>query len=141
MKVDIEFIIILTTPVLFSIILVLYWYTKRRRPTKWKLEVYKQLGEISHRSSTKDNQILQTVLIDIDKLLDYTMRMKGIKGETMGERLKNAKRYFKWDDYQKVWEGHKYRNKLVHEIGIKVDTNTIKVHFMALKKAVNGLAK
>ncbi len=57
---------------------------------------------------------LRQALIVADKSLDNALRDL-VMGESMGERLKNAKDLFQWDLYQKIWDAHKLRNNLVHE--------------------------
>ena len=54
---------------------------------------------------------------EADKLLDAGLQAKGIAGTTMGERLKAAESYFSADLYQALWQAHKLRNTLAHEIG------------------------
>src|SRR3990167_3344878 len=56
-------------------------------------------------------------VVQADKLLDYSLRKKGYKGETMSERLKHAESVF--SSANDVWAAHKLRNKLVHEQGYK----------------------
>ncbi len=53
-------------------------------------------------------------VIRADKLLDYALTQIS-PGETMGERLKNARAAFPPDIYQGLWDAHKMRNALVHE--------------------------
>lgn len=53
-------------------------------------------------------------VIEADKLFDAAMALDGIKGETTGERLKNAKDKFDWQTYQELWSAHKVRNDIVH---------------------------
>jgi hypothetical protein len=52
-------------------------------------------------------------VIDADRLLDQALKQSNVRGETMGERLKNARGRFK--NNQAIWEAHKLRNRLVHE--------------------------
>ena len=59
---------------------------------------------------------LKQALISADKSLDAALK-DVVAGETMGERLKNAKDKFPWEQYQKIWNAHKMRNALVHEAG------------------------
>lgn len=59
---------------------------------------------------------LRQALISADKCLDNALR-DVVEGETMGERLKNAKNKFDPTTYNKIWEAHKVRNNLVHEAG------------------------
>jgi|GEM_PF-995669 len=57
----------------------------------------------------------QQAVISADKILDYVLKAR-IAGETMGDRLKNATTLFSnRDTYQAAWDGHKLRNRLVHE--------------------------
>ncbi|MDC0449083.1 hypothetical protein OAL67_00550 [bacterium] len=60
---------------------------------------------------------LRQAIISADKTLDNALR-DIVEGETMGERLKNAKDKFpSWEVYDKVWKAHKIRNNIVHESG------------------------
>lgn len=56
---------------------------------------------------------LRDAVSEADKLLDYAMKGSGIKGATMGERLKNHRGRF--SDINSVWSAHKLRNALAHE--------------------------
>lgn len=57
---------------------------------------------------------LKTALVEADKLLDYVLRAKGFKGETMADRMKVAGP--KMGNVTAVWAAHKLRNMLVHEV-------------------------
>ena len=57
---------------------------------------------------------LKSALIEADKLLDYCMIGKGFKGETMGDRLKSGGSKFK--NLNAVWNAHKLRNELAHNV-------------------------
>lgn len=57
---------------------------------------------------------LKEAVIVADKLLDYALSQIS-SGETVGERLKNAKEAFTRPTYQGLWEAHKVRNALVHD--------------------------
>ncbi len=57
---------------------------------------------------------LRQAVIEADKLVDYSLKQLQVGGETMGERLRQGAARF--SDYQGVWEAHKVRNQLVHEV-------------------------
>lgn len=59
---------------------------------------------------------LRQALITADKTLDSALK-DIVSGESMGERLKNAKDKFDYATYNKIWNAHKIRNALVHEAG------------------------
>jgi hypothetical protein len=61
----------------------------------------------------------QLAILEADKLLDHAMKSRGIPGETMGDRLKNAKGSFM--NLNAVWQSHKLRNRLAHEQNVQLN--------------------
>ena len=57
---------------------------------------------------------------EADKLLDAGLQLQKVPGQTMGERLKAAESKFPRELYQQIWEAHKLRNSLAHEVGASV---------------------
>lgn len=57
-------------------------------------------------------------VLNADKLLDHALKERGLKGETMGDRLKSAKDIF--SSRNDVWAAHKLRNKIAHEPDVRV---------------------
>lgn len=53
-------------------------------------------------------------IMEGDKLVDMVLKSK-VRGETMGERLKNSRHLFSHSTYQGLWTAHKIRNKIAHE--------------------------
>ncbi len=91
--------------------------------TKWaEIEQLMELGGPSR---------FKAAIMDADKLLDYTLRGKGYKGETLGERLKFASSKMDRSTLDAAWNAHKYRNRIAHEI----DTDVM--HFEVKKQIEN----
>lgn len=82
---------------------------------------------------TKSPAQLKQALITADKSLDNALRDVA-SGETMGERLKNAKDRFDRDTYDKIWKAHKVRNNMVHETNYEPQ-------YYVLIEAISGLKK
>jgi hypothetical protein len=61
---------------------------------------------------------LRQALISADRSLDTALR-DIFAGESMGERLKEAKDKFDRPVYNAIWEAHKLRNSVVHEAGFE----------------------
>lgn len=61
-----------------------------------------------------------SAVVSADKLLDFVLRHKGYAGDTMGERLKSARDDLSPAVYHNVWQAHKLRNQLVHELQSEV---------------------
>lgn len=98
-----------------------FFKTKKTKPSRGRLGTYdiqnirggwqevEQLIELGKPSQMKQ------AIIKADKIVDGALKKISI-GDTMGERLKNAKDLFSnYEIYQGLWDAHKVRNALVHE--------------------------
>lgn len=78
---------------------------------------------------------LKDAVAEADKLLDYVMRQSGYPGDTMAERLKRAQKNLSNRDA--VWEAHKLRNALAHEVSFdlvaKQAHEAVAAYYQALK--------
>lgn len=81
---------------------------------------------------------LRQALITADKTVDAALKDL-VAGETMGERLKNAKDLFDRASYDKLWKAHKMRNSVVHEAGFEPAHFTVKRAIEDLKKSLKIL--
>jgi hypothetical protein len=99
---------------------------------KWtEIEALIAMGGASHK---------KTAIMEADKLVDYALKSKGVAGETMGERLKNAKNKFRnYSDYDNLWFAHKVRNSIAHEAGHDMVTSEVNRAIEAFKKALKAL--
>ena len=71
------------------------------------------------QSLQRDNEpSYHLAILNADKLLDQALRARGIKGQTMGDRMKFAKE--SWTNRNAIWEAHKLRNKIAHEPDVRV---------------------
>lgn len=76
-------------------------------------------------------------VLNADKLLDHALKARGMKGETMAERMKSAKSQF--TNQNKVWEAHKLRNKIAHEADVKVTYDTARYAISNYKRALKDI--
>lgn len=82
----------------------------------------------------------KAAIFEADKLLDSALRQSGFRGETMGERLKNARQHFGNNAvYQGLWEAHKLRNALAHEVGFDVPKVVGQQHLAQFKAGLQYL--
>jgi len=82
---------------------------------------------------------LALAVSEADKVLDAALQYKGVAGTTMGERLKNASKVFPHDLYQQVWEAHKLRNTLAHEVGAHMNSHEAKQAVSSFRTAMYHL--
>jgi hypothetical protein len=81
---------------------------------------------------------LKQALISADKTVDNALR-DIVDGQTMGDKLKEAEKYFDRDLYNKIWEAHKLRNNLVHESGFEPPYFTITEAVQNFRNALYAL--
>jgi len=80
---------------------------------------------------------LKNSVNEADKLLDFAMKQLGFPGETMGERLKVADRNF--SNRNKVWEAHKLRNSMAHDIDFDLVPSMAKEALKSFERALKDL--
>ncbi|MDK2899408.1 MAG: hypothetical protein PWQ10_595 [Patescibacteria group bacterium] len=76
-------------------------------------------------------------VLNADKLVDQALRERGIKGQTMGERMKNSVNLF--SDRNGIWTAHKLRNKIAHETDARVTYDEARLALGNFKKALKDL--
>ena len=77
-------------------------------------------------------------IMESDKLVDMVLRTK-VPGDTMGERLKNARGLFHRTTYDRLWTAHKIRNKLAHEAEFEGLSSDAKMAVRNFEKALREL--
>jgi hypothetical protein len=76
---------------------------------------------------------------EADKLLDAALKAAGFAGVTMGERLQAARERFGAELNNKVWEAHKLRNRLAHEVGVQAAEREIHEAVSSFRSALKAL--
>ncbi len=132
-----QLITIIFISIIITIIVIVILFS--RKDPSWKKEVHTRLNYLQKHSKSNQTIILKSTLIDADKLLDYALKTRGIKGDTMGHRLKNAKHLFDANTYNHAWESHKTRNRLVHEIDFIPSNDEIRRSIQHLIKTTSRL--
>jgi hypothetical protein len=105
-----------------------------------KKVVQERWQEIENTFELGGQSRFKSAILDADKLVDYVLKGLNVRGETMGERLKNAKSKFKnHDDYNNLWFAHKVRNNVAHEVDHELNHSEAKRAFEYYKKALKVL--
>lgn len=79
----------------------------------------------------------QLAIINADKLLDQALKQRGIAGESMGDRMKNAKDLF--SNNGAIWSAHKLRNRIVHEDSTKLNPIVTRKAMSSFKVALKDI--
>ena len=80
---------------------------------------------------------LKLAVLQADALLDEALRAQKIPGETMGERLNNAKALL--SNINTAWSAHKLRNKIAHEAGFEPGKTHAQQALRQFKRALKDL--
>lgn len=75
-------------------------------------------------------------LLEADKLLDVMLRKRGYQG-SLGDKLKKHALLF--SDLDAVWNAHKLRNKLAHELDFQLKDKQFKQAMSAFRRAFQDL--
>jgi len=76
-------------------------------------------------------------VMNADKLLDQALQERGMRGKTMGERMKAANSIF--TDNNGVWSAHKLRNRIAHESDVMVRYDDARYALANFRKALKDL--
>lgn len=86
----------------------------KKSPAQLDVDKYRLKWMGIEKQLNKDDQSSCVLaVLNADKLLDQALRERGVKGQTMGERMKTAKDT--WSNANVVWGAHKLRNQIAHE--------------------------
>lgn len=109
-----------------------------RKPSKHlNQQMYRERWLSISNSLTADSGTQELAIINADKLLDQALKARGIAGETMGDRLKNAKNLFANND--SVWSAHKLRNRIAHESTVKLNPIVTRKAMASYKAALKDV--
>ena len=90
------------------------------------------------QSIVRDNEAsFHMAVLNADKLVDQALRDRGVKGQTMGDRMKFAKE--KWSNRNAIWEAHKLRNQIAHEPDVRVSYDQTKRALAGFKQGLKDL--
>lgn len=94
--------------------------------------VQKEWRSLELKARTEPKQ----AVIEADKLLDFVLKRKGYNG-SLGEKLKKAAPLF--SNIDEVWDAHKMRNHIAHEVGFVLSSSQASRPLMSFKKALRDL--
>lgn len=97
------------------------WPFRRGRTRRIDQAVYRaHWRTIAATGQTANDHARKQAILDADKLVDQVFRDLSIPGKTFGERLRAAEGRLHKTTYQDLWDAHKLRNQIAHEVGYTV---------------------
>ena len=92
---------------------------------------------IEQQLKQNESSSFSLCVLNADKLLDQAMRERGVKGETMGERMKASKDI--WSNANAVWGAHKLRNQIAHDTDVRVSYDDARKALAGFKQALRDM--
>ena len=132
-------IIVLIVVAIIGGIFLYMLFAPQHEDAGWKLQAKTNLNKIRGLTTSSDESKLKSAVLEADKLLDYVLKSKKVRGETLGDRLKNSKNLFSTSSYNKVWEVHKLRNRLAHEMNFNPDVRYLKSSANSLLSEISDI--
>lgn len=115
-----------------TIELILFWRRKHKFSEKDRQFVLLQWESIRENMRRDPKH----AVVDADKLLDFVLQKKGYTG-SLAEKLKKAEKVFL--HINDVWNAHKLRNRIAHEVGFEVTEREARRALSAFKQALYDL--
>jgi hypothetical protein len=113
-------------------------FGRRKVSQDTELKIKQDWENIELLLKQKGPSQLKQALLTADKDFDNALR-EVAAGETFVDRMKNCKDKFDPVTYNKIWEAHKIRNSVVHEVGYEPPYFVLIEAVGKLKKGLLGL--
>ena len=121
-----------------GILLIVVITITKKGPAQLDVDKYRlKWLSIEQHLKREDPHTCQMVVLNADKLLDQALRERGIKGQTMGERMKTLQGT--WSNANAVWTAHKLRNRIAHESDVAVSYDDARRALGAFKQALKDV--
>ncbi len=91
-------------------------------------------GELEERWREIESLDPKYSIIEADKLVDNVLRRAGLQGNSMADRLRKTEKLVVRKVYQEMWEAHKLRNQIVHEVDYYVSADASRVALWQMKR-------
>jgi hypothetical protein len=121
-----------------GILLIVVITLTKRGPVGLDVEKYRSRW-LQVEASLKRDEVssYHLAVLNADKLLDQALRERGVKGETMGERMKTVRDT--WSSANNVWSAHKLRNQIAHEPDVSVSYDDARRALAGFKQALKDV--
>lgn len=96
-------------------------------------------GELTRLWQGMEAMEPRLAIIEADKLVDTVLKKAGVEGESFADRLRKVEKLIDRNIYNGMWEAHKARNELVHEINHSVDVSNAHTLLSKMKNFLTAL--
>jgi hypothetical protein len=125
------------TLVFIAMIFVLSKLNAQAKKGKKKERMLATLERLKEHVGSENEFERRDTIIRLDNLLSKALNYRFSNSKSCGANLKNAKKFFRRDTYQNLWDVHKLRNEVVHNnrsISIEESEDTYHIYKLCIKK-------
>lgn len=108
--------------------LLLNVFGRKNQDISWKKTVRSKLEDLESQKLDLSTQVMQ-----LDKILEFALQSKFNKKDTFGNLLKTHKKKFNKEDLNEIWQAHKIRNKIAHDINFVPNQHELRQAVETLK--------
>lgn len=137
MELSIDSILALVGVIVVGVALLVVFATVNKGASLDKEKYRADWLEIENNIKKNNIATYQFAILSADKLLDRALMQSGVKGNTMGERLKNCGKSI--NNIDSVWAAHKIRNKIAHEVSVDLSVRVAERMLSVYKKALKDV--
>jgi len=105
---------------------------------KKKKKLIKELYSLEKSINSEEIAIRRDAIIKLDNILSKALQLYFKNDFSSGENLKNAEKIFRRREYNRLWEAHKIRNRVVHD-DYAVSKEEARNAFLIYKMSVNKI--
>ncbi len=129
-------ILILVLICLFGLVLYLNNSTKIDKSIRER--ILKDLLQVKKILDSGNSLVYRDIIVRLDSLLSKSLKLYYKNSSSCGENLKKARDVFLKEDYNKIWEIHKLRNKIVHE-NEEITISQVQKGYKIISKAIKKI--
>jgi ABC-type transporter MlaC component len=125
------------TLTLIAMIFLLSKMNASKKKGKRKERLLKSLENLKENASSENEFERRDTIIRLDNLLAKALNYRYNNESSCGENLKKAKKLFRKDTYQNLWDVHKLRNDVVHNnrsLSMEESENAYHIYNLCIKK-------
>jgi hypothetical protein len=125
-----SFLILLALVILAIAIIAIRMMKRRKLSPALRQQLQREWGVVMQHSDAHRK------ILDADKVLDHALGALGFQG-SMADKLRVAGPRF--SRVQTVWEAHKLRNRIAHEVGVQLSVQEVNSAMHAFERALKDL--
>lgn len=107
----------------------------RKTMTVPKKKLAKKWEEIKRMIESNYEADYKLALLEADKVFDEVLKMAGVRGADMGERLKSLNKS-QLVNLDEIWWAHKLRNSMAHDLKFKLYHDDARKAIEEFEKAI-----